>query len=410
MEITTKEPIPIADKVNKDTVSGSIKISSENEEVNTLANIRYRGNTSLKFVKKGYNLKLIDNKGKDNKQEILGMSKNDEWVLHGPYIDKTLIRNYMWYNIVGQIMEYSPGCRYVELFVNNQYQGLYLLVEKINVSEYGRLKIEPIKENSKTSSFLIEQTQKNTSIEGTKNRLNNFSHYTLIEEQTTEFEVHYPTSKKLTTELKEYINDYLSAFEKSIYSYDYDTKRYGYHKYIDVNNFVDYFVLSEVTMNNDSGTVSTYIYKDVKGKMKLVIWDMNNSFDNYFRVISSDNFVMKDKLWFSMLLKDESFVNLVINRYRKLRKDILSDKYLEDYIDETIAYLGDSIERNYSRWGDSFSDDNNFMIPKTRNIHSYKEAVNQLKTTMKKRLDWLDKNIESLHQFSHESSIKNYNP
>ena len=113
--------------------------------IESLANIKYRGRTSMEFDKKGYLIHLIGNSGEENNQEVMGMEKHNEWVLHGPFLDKTLIRNYLLYNLSGQIMEYAPDCRFCELFVNNEYQGLYLMVEpiargegRINISKYKR--------------------------------------------------------------------------------------------------------------------------------------------------------------------------------------------------------------------------------------------------------------------------------
>ena len=229
-------------------------------------------------------------------------------------------------------------------------------------------------------------------------------------DKDTGFEIKYPTQNKLTKDHQEYITNYISDFEKTLYSYDYDSRRVGYQEYIDVNSFVDYLILSEVTMNYDNGNRSTYFYKDNKGKIKLSIWDMNNTFDNFFRKTETDIFIMKDKLWFNMLLKDKKFTNKVIRRYHQLRKGVLSDEYLNNYIDETVNYLGPAIERNYIRWGNSFTEEKNLYIEDERIIGSYSEAIKQYRDTMNERLEWLDKNIESIKQFSHESHVKSYNP
>ena len=377
------------------------------KNISSLIDIRYRGNSSLKFDKKGYFLKFLNEDLSNNDVSLLGMSKNNEWALHGPYLDKTLIRNYMWYNIAGEILDYSPNCRFVEVFVDGRYEGLYLLVEKINVSKYGRLNIDRAKKDSYKTSFLLELVNQ---VEADGPILKNLSKESLIMDKDTGFEIKYPTQNKLTKDHQEYITNYISDFEKTLYSYDYDSRRVGYQEYIDVNSFVDYLILSEVTMNYDNGNRSTYFYKDNKGKIKLSIWDMNNTFDNFFRKTETDIFIMKDKLWFNMLLKDKKFTNKVIRRYHQLRKGVLSDEYLNNYIDETVNYLGPAIERNYIRWGNSFTEEKNLYIEDERIIGSYSEAIKQYRDTMNERLEWLDKNIESIKQFSHESHVKSYNP
>ncbi len=138
---------------------------------------------------------------------------------------------------------------------------------------------------------------------------------------------------------------------------------------------------------------------------------MNNIFDNYFvDMLDHQVFLMKDKNWFQMLLKDEYFTERVIARYKELRSTVLNDEYLYEYIDGVVNYLGPAIERNFIKYGDSFSDEKNRYKNVEDNAHSYKEAIDDMKTAIHERGEWLDKNIDSLRQFSHESKVKDYNP
>lgn len=74
---------------------------------------------------------------------------------------------------------------------------------------------------------------------------------------------------------------FLPDFEKTLYSYDYDTEPYAWWEQADMSSFVDYFILNEFTCNYDAGWLSTYIYRDVRGKYKMCIWDFNSACDNY---------------------------------------------------------------------------------------------------------------------------------
>ena len=112
--------------------------------------------------------------------------------------------------------------------------------------------------------------------------------------------------------------------------------------------------------------------------------------------------------WFYMLTKDENFVDLVVQRYRQHRETFLSDEYLMNYIDETIAYLGDAVERNFQVWGYSF-EDYRPLSPDSRNPDNYEEAVESLKEAILERAAWMDYNIESLYQYCHESKVKKFN-
>ena len=86
---------------------GELNKLSSQPVLESKINIRVRGNSSRTFDKVGYLFKFTDDAGMERKLEVMGMEKDSTWVLHGPYLDKTLMRNYMWYNLAGQIMELS---------------------------------------------------------------------------------------------------------------------------------------------------------------------------------------------------------------------------------------------------------------------------------------------------------------
>lgn len=404
------------DRSVKDNIQVSMQVFDKNnansladkEDYSTEALIRYRGNSSRFFEKKGLRLKLVNKKGEEKPHSLLGLSKDSDYALHGPYLDKTLLRNYLGYNLTGEFMEYSPNVRFCEVFINGEYRGVYLLVETIKVSK-NRINISRYEKNSPVTSYLLEITTRRGGED--VEYLDDFTRYTNRIKQRSQYNIKYPGLSKLTPELNDYINRDLSYFERILYSYDYDDENIGYIKYIDVDSFVNYVVFNEFFQNYDAGNNSTYIYKDKTGKYKIAFWDMNNIFDNYIADIAKEQeFMMKNKSWFQMLLKDEYFTNRVISRYREMRKTVLNDEYLFDYIDKTIDYLGPAIERNFVRWGDSFTDEKNILKDVEKNPHSYKEAVEDLKDAIHERGEWLDKHIDSLKQFSHESKVKEYNP
>ena len=190
----------------------------------------------------------------------------------------------------------------------------------------------------------------------------------------------------------------------------------GYENYIDVDSWVDYYIIQEFIANNDMCSRSTYFYKDKGGKIKMgPVWDFNNICDNYIGAeFNTQGFHFADnKIWYTMLLKDEKFVNKVQERYKELRKTYLSEEYLMNYIDESIEYLGDAINRNFDVWGYTFERENQnskieYLFPIERNPQNYDEAIEQYKTFLIERGRWLDENIDSLEQYSHYSKNKLY--
>lgn len=370
--------------------------------------IHVRGNSSRTFDKLGYRINLMDSNGKNNSQSLLGMDAHHEWALHGPILDKTLMRNYMWYNIAGEIMDYAPNVRFCELIINGEYMEVYVLEEIITAgdTEGSRLNVKASAKDNMFTGYvlLLDRLDDPDSI----GHLNSFTTYTL--RTNMNLEIVYPGKSNLTSEIYTGIKDDFSAFEKALYSYDYDNQDYGYETLIDVDSFIDYFLINEFTCNYDAGWLSTYMYKDINGKFQMCIWDFNSACDNYQQsMINSDRFEMQKCLWYFMLFKDEAFTQRCVDRYYELRKTYLSEEYLYNYIDEVAAYLGDAIDRNYEKWGYTFGPEHDLLKPEERNPRNYQESIDNMKAFIHDRGDWMDRNIESIKQYSAPSAVKKFN-
>ena len=314
----------------------------------SVIDIRVRGNSSRYFDKHSYLVKTLTDDGTASRDvAMLGMDAFDEWALHGPYLDKTLIRNYMWYNLAGEIMDYAPNVRFCEVLLNGVYQGLYVMTETVSSGADARLKLtEPSKDTVQTSYALRLDRGSGNEVKN----IETFSQYALRNLQ--DMDIVYPGTKWLTPERAAWIAQDFSDFEKSLFSYDYDTEPYAWWEQADMSSFVDYFILNEFTCNYDAGWFSTYIYRDVRGKYKMCIWDFNSACDNYSHPVTEpQHFELQHNVWYYMLSRDEKFINAVIDRYRELRQGVLSDAYLNGYMDAVVEWLGPAVERNFSVWG-----------------------------------------------------------
>ena len=100
-------------------------------DVSSAIRIRMRGNSSRAFDKPSYAIRLVDDEGENNPLSVMGMDAHHEWVLYGPWLDKTAIRNYMFYNLAGEMMSYAPNVRFCEVILNGEYEGLYVMTEVI---------------------------------------------------------------------------------------------------------------------------------------------------------------------------------------------------------------------------------------------------------------------------------------
>ena len=356
------------------------------------ATIKYRGASSYsKFDKKQYRIKFYKNK-KDSakKVSLAGMGANSAWVLNGPYLDKTLIRNKLVYDLARELNGWAPDTRFVELFVDGEYQGVYLAVEPVTNGE-SRLRLSEFGLLSGETAYIVNRDRIDTGTEEieTWGKTEGYTYNALY--------IRYPSKNEITEKQKEYIKNDISEFEQVLYGENFKNKRSGYQEYIDMDNWVDYFIINEFAMNYDAGNLSTYVYKELGGKLQLAVWDFNNGFDNYqwFRT-ETDALYTVENSWFERLWQDKTFRKCVCERYGQLRKTTLSDEYIYDKIASYQEELGDAVDRNFKVWGYSF--DETLLAGTTkegtsRDIGSYEEAVKQLTDTIRERLAYLDKEL-----------------
>ena len=356
------------------------------------ATIKYRGASSYKrFDKKQYRIKFYKNK-KDSakKVSLAGMGENSEWVLNGPYLDKTLIRNKLVYDLARELNGWAPDTRFVELFVDGEYQGVYLAVEPVTNGE-SRLRLSEFGLLSGETAYIVSRDRNNTESEELKTwgKTAGYTNNSLY--------IKYPSKNKVTEKQKAYIQKDISEFEQVLYGENFSDKRLGYQAYIDMDNWVDYFIINEFAMNYDAGNLSTYVYKELGGKLQLAVWDFNNGFDNFQGSRKSTDILHTVKnSWIEKLWQDKNFRDRVCERYGQLRKTTLSDEHIAEKIASYQKELGDAVDRNFKVWGYSF---NEALLAGTtkegtsRDIGSYEEAMKQLTDTIRERLAYLDKEL-----------------
>ena len=387
--------------LKENVICGNIALLDGNEEAQSVsavpnsiyrATIKYRGASSYsKFDKKQYRIKFYKNsKENEKKVSLAGMGANSEWVLNGPYLDKTLIRNKLVYDLARELNGWAPDTRFVELFVDGEYQGVYLAVEPVTNGE-SRLRLAEFGLLSGETAYVVNRDRIDTGTEEieTWGKTEGYTYNALY--------IRYPSKNKITEKQKEYIKNDISEFEQVLYGENFKDKRTGYQAYIDLDNWVDYFIINEFAMNYDAGNLSTYVYKELGGKLQLAAWDFNNGFDNYqWFHTETDRLYTVENSWFDKLWQDENFREHVCERYGQLRKTTLSDEHIADKIASYQEKLGDAVDRNFKVWGYSF---NEVLLAGTtkegtsRDIRSYEEAMKQLTDTIRERLEYLDKEL-----------------
>ena len=361
------------------------------------ASIKYRGASSYsKFDKKQFRIKLYKwDSDQEASVSLAGMGRNSEWVLNGPYLDKSLMRNKLVYDLARELNGWAPDSRFVELFEDGKYRGVYLAVEPVTNGE-SRLRLSEFSLLSGQTAYIVNRDRigtESTELE-TYGKINGYTNNALY--------YSYPSEKKITRQQLAYIEADVSAFEKALYGENFQDPNLGYAAYIDMDNWVDYFIINEFAMNYDAGNLSTYAYKELGGKLQLAVWDFNNGFDNYqWYSLDGTGFRTIENSWMNRICQDRNFIDQVIARYHQLRQSTLSDAHIQELMTSYQEELGDAVDRNFKVWGYSFQED---LLAEdgsetSRNIRSYEQALTQLETTIQKRLAYLDQNIETLYDY-----------
>ncbi|MGB4922472.1 MAG: CotH kinase family protein, partial [Enterococcus aquimarinus] len=167
----------------------------------------------------------------------------------------------------------------------------------------------------------------------------------------------------------------------------FDNPRTGYRKYIDVDSFINFAMINEVTKNVDGGEVSAYFHKDLGGLMTAgPIWDFDQSLGNtrLEELNEPTGFRIVNVIWYERLFQDQSFVKRYKSMYRNYRNTIWSNQNIDSLIDEQLLVLGSSVQRNQEKW-----------YPQDTQEDQDKE-IEKVRTFLKERLTWMDKNIDSM--------------
>ncbi|MFC2084498.1 CotH kinase family protein [Bacteroidota bacterium] len=374
---------------------------------NGLIGIEQHGSASLKFPKHTFGIETRDSLGNNLNVSILGFPEENDWILYAPYSDKTLMRNVLIYNISNAMGQYTSRSKYCELILNNNYEGIYVLLEKVKRDkervDISRMDLNDNYGDDLTGGYLLQIDR--PSIEGW------FSTFPPFEDadQRVFYEYRYPKPETITENQKNYIQNIIYNFESLLSTDNYNDPVNGYYKYVDFHSLIDFVLLNEFPKNVDSYRLSTYLYKDrdnINSDLQFgPIWDFNIAFGNadFYRGKFIDGWQILLKtyddfqppFWFMKIWLDNLFNNKVSARWFKIRENLINQDYIYNFIDSTANYLSEAQERNFTRWpilGEK-------VWPNPVAKDTYEEEVDVLKEWIRKRIDWMDKSLNSDYSF-----------
>jgi hypothetical protein len=369
--LTTSGIEPIDSK--EDYVEGTVTIKG-GRDFNDMGplemEIRGRGNSTWFFhPKKPFQMKLQDS------SIFLDMPKKKRWLFLAEYSDKTLLRNTISFEMgYLSMLDWTPRSTFAEVYINDEYNGTYNITEKV---EQGSNRVD-----IGDDGFLLEIDQ--------------------LDRQDAD-DVYFYTNQFLVA-IKEpslewndqqyhYIKDHINEFETVLFSSNYTHPSNGYAKYIDVDSFVDWYLISEITKNVDSKNFSS-IYFTVLPSEKIKmgpLWDFDLSYGNvdYADSRYAQGFWVKDNAWIARLFTDRAFVDKVKFRfaYFKANQNLILDK-----IDAYAAKLDLAQQENDKKWQTLGV----YVWPNPLVFDTYSEEVAHLKTWYSQRMTWLDDALNNL--------------
>ena len=367
--------------------------------------IEIRGSSSQLFPKKQYGIEVRNPDNSDSSVSLLGMPAESDWVLYAPYSDKSLMRNILAYQLGRDLGHYAPRTQLCEVVLNGNYQGVYVLIEKIKRDkdrvDVARLKDDEVSGDDLTGGYILKIDKGDdagwTSDYPPPRRRGN---------QTIVFQHEYPDGDDSAPEQRTYIQRFISDFEDALAGNDFADPELGYARYIDVNSFVDYLIVNEAARNPDAYRISTFMHKQKDsdgGKLVMgPIWDFNLGFGNvdfclggspqglvlrYNSVCPEDFWLIP--FWWDRLAEDPAFAQRVTDRWTELRADRLSTERIMARIDSVANLVNEAQERNFVRWpvlGE-------YVWPNAFVGATYAEEVSHLKNWTTDRLNWLDANL-----------------
>ena len=352
------------------SVSNKIQLSvydatgkTDYQSLNYMTKLKGHGNSTWLLEKKPYHLTLAD------EVSLLGMGASREWILLANGYDETNIRDAFIYSYAAEIgFEWTPQYRFVQVYINHEFQGLYLLSEKVEISEQ-RLNV------SLQDTCLLEANS--------LHRLDK-TETGFVTDHGREFEIDVPKACNLPE--KDSISQRVQYVENLIMNTEEDGDVLS--REIDYPSWIRKYLVDELFLNCDSERLSAFYYYDMHTPNSRIyagpIWDYDLALANpnttwSYRWQNPNRMLSHFTLWYTELMKKNSFREETVETYQKLFRPLLI-RYLSNDMDFLLSSIQRSSVMNRIRWEDA--------LPWKASDET--EAVEKMRTFLWDRLSYLD--------------------
>ena len=378
--------------------------------------IELRGSSSQVLNKKPYGFTtLLADDESNNNVSLLGMPSENDWVLNSLAYDPSMIRDYLSYTLAANMGNYAPRVKYIEVIVNDDYKGVYILTEKIK-RDSDRVNLKKIDDEDidspEVTGGYIVKADKTTGGDVVAWTMSNYGGW------ETDFLHHYPQTEDITAEQAAYIETVFRDLETQTNPANTSIIN-GYPSIIDIPSFVDYMIMAEIASNPDSYQFSTFFHKDRGGKLRAgPVWDYNLSYGNDLFVFGYDRSFydvwqfeyenMGAKFW-KDFFQDSTFKCYLSKRWFELtaENEALNYTTIVNLIDEFAEILSESQVRELQRWPPQEG---------WPTVADQEQNIIAMKDWVLNRIDWINSNIGSSNDCSNISvpdlviSKIHYNP
>lgn len=318
--------------------------------------VELQGYTGPWYPKKNYDFDLLDTAGLEIDASLLGLPAENDWILKAEYLDPTLMSNAVAYEFARRMGRYAPRTMYCEVFVDDDYMGVYNLTEKVKRSknrvDIAKLSPQDTSDAELTGGYIIEMNHNGAPGAWDSQYLPiNFASNNL----PVQYKFVYPKSNEIQPVQAEYIHAFVDSFELSLHEPTFADPELGYRKWIDESTFMDFMFVNEFSNNYDSYGRSTFMYKEKitdGGKLKIgPAWDYDRGYccvEGWVWEITHTGWPFPD--WWSIMHSDSAFLQQRYCRWQELREGPWATDAFLQMVDSLHTLLGDAAVRNFQRW------------------------------------------------------------
>lgn len=355
--------------------------------------IETRGSTSQQFFeKKPYGLTTLQaDDVTNNNVSLLGLPKENDWILNNLAFDQTGMRDFLSYELSEKLGQYASRCVYCEVIVNGDYKGLYVFMEKIK-ADNDRVNIEKMDQTCnqypEVTGGYITKADKTTGGDPVAWTMSGYGGG-WWGGTSTDFIHHYPKPADITNAQHNYIHGVFNKLADVANHHNISITS-GIPSVIDITTFVDFMIIAEFSSNVDVYSLSTFFHKDRLGKLRAgPIWDYNlayghDEFGNrslYYVWQFDNNDNVGPRFW-KDLFDTPLFRCYLAKRWFEMTEpgQTLNYDVLCARIDEIDAWISEGVSRDNQRW---------------YQMNQHASEVQSMKTWIQNRINWLNHNIGS---------------